>query len=66
MPPLAVSVGDTYEVSVSYEGEPGVIRMGSDKYADVSPVIRYLNPLSDLLFVLARREADDTEPKSRT
>ena len=28
-------------------------------------VLRYLNRLSDLLFVLARREADEDEPPSR-
>ena len=33
---------------------------------DVNPeVLRYLNRLSDLLFVLARREAGETEPPSR-
>jgi hypothetical protein len=43
--PLAIAVGDHYEVAVSHEGVPAVIRMGSEKYADPSPVLRYLNPI---------------------
>jgi len=38
-----------------------------DTGAEVNPeALRYLNRLSDLLFVLARREAGESEPRSRT
>jgi cob(I)alamin adenosyltransferase len=37
-----------------------------DAGAEVNPeALRYLNRLSDLLFVLARREAGESEPRSR-
>ena len=45
--------------------ERRVVELGSSG-EDVNPeAVRYLNRLSDLLFVLARREAGESEPPSR-
>jgi len=49
---------------VRSSGAPSVTLEGAQRV--VNPEIRrYLNRLSDLLFVLARWEAGESEPKSR-
>jgi cob(I)alamin adenosyltransferase len=45
--------------------ERSIVRLREGDEAVADPVARYANRLSDLLFVLGRRAAGETEPRSR-
>lgn len=51
--------------SVARRAERAVVRLGDGGPRVGDPVLRYVNRLSDLLFVLARIAAGETEPASR-
>ncbi len=51
--------------SVARRAERAVVRLGQGGPPVGDPVLRYVNRLSDLLFVLARIAAGETEPASR-
>jgi len=51
--------------SIARRAERGVVRLREAGATVSEPVVRYMNRLSDLLFVLARVAAGETEPASR-
>jgi len=51
--------------SIARRAERGIVRLREGGATVSDPVVRYVNRLSDLLFVLARTAAGETEPKSR-
>ncbi len=51
--------------SLARRAERGVVRLRDAGAAVSEPVVRYVNRFSDLLFVLARMAAGETEPASR-
>ena len=51
--------------SIARRAERGVVRLRDGGAAVTEPLVRYVNRLSDLLFVLARMAAGETEPASR-
>lgn len=51
--------------SIARRGERGVVRLRETGAPVSEPVVRYVNRLSDLLFVLARMAAGESEPASR-
>ena len=71
--PQAFIVPGANPVSATLDVARGIVRRAERRVVDVrdsgahvnEAVLRYLNRLSDLLFVLARIEAGEAEPRSR-
>jgi cob(I)alamin adenosyltransferase len=71
--PTAFVVPGANEVSAGLDVARGVVRRAERRVVELrdagtevnDAAVRYLNRLSDLLFVLARIEAGETEPLSR-